>query len=216
MTQEELERLEAELETLAVTLDGDIQAGTFLGVYAVALARRCCSLWVGVRLMCRDLHLTAAAATLRPALEALILIGWLAADPEDRLVRWHGESERSVRVMVEGRHDYNEARAARLVARVPEERSAEREAAIAAARGRVAPASAWCRQLRRWRLKRTVDRRSGRHTNTRIASSRPGSTTITRPCTRRKSVPASSLSRTQRSISSRFVHSGHRSLPRYW
>lgn len=137
VTEEELQQLEAELETLAGGLDGDVRVGSLLGAYAVALGRRGCSLWAGVRFLARELHLTAAAATLRPALEALILIGWLAADPDDRLVRWHGESERSVRAMFnKSRQDPDEERAMRLVGRVPEERIADRNAAVAAARER--------------------------------------------------------------------------------
>lgn len=139
VTSDDLPALEAELERIAAHLDDDLVVPGLIGAYAIALGRRGVTIWNGVRLLVAAGNVPGAAATTRPALEALILLGWLGADPEERLVRWHGESERSVRTMttvlssdpVAGRH-------ARLTAAIPPDRLASREAAVAEARTKVA------------------------------------------------------------------------------
>jgi hypothetical protein len=135
---DELAQWEAALGDLGLQLEWEVRVSDLLAAYAVALGRRSMTLWRGARSLA-DQGNTAAAAVLRPELEALILLGWLAADPADRLVRWHGESERTVAAMIgKSAADPNPERHARLTASISAERQAAREAAVADAKARTA------------------------------------------------------------------------------
>ena len=127
----DLPGIEVALDRLVDSLTGDQPLPIAVSAYIIVLTQRAHDLCLGVRVLCEHDLTAAAAGTLRPAVEALILVGWLATDPETRVARWHGEGERNVRAMVAKSSDAAAPeRFQRIAAEVSPERSQQREDAI--------------------------------------------------------------------------------------
>lgn len=131
---DDLPRIEERLESIRTRTNRTLLPHPFR-LYPVVIVDRVVAICLGVSELVQLGLVAGAAAALRPAVEGLILAAWLAMDedPWPRTKRWHGESERNVRTMVrESGAAAAPDRFRRLADAVSDQRSADREEAVAA------------------------------------------------------------------------------------